>query len=180
MSPDRRDVLYGTLGLMILKTLEALGPLHGYLVARRIEQISGNQLALNQGTLYPALLKQDAELQREIAAHLDEATDDYIERGLAPADARRAALIDFCGVARTEDAFRDDVSFRWLSTITRDIRHAGRSLRRNAGFACVVILVLAIGVGASTAIFVLLNSIVLRPLALPDSNRLVAITHLDT
>ena len=57
MIPDRRDVLYGSLGLMVLKTLEALGPLHGYRIARRIEQISGNQLALNQGTLYPALLK---------------------------------------------------------------------------------------------------------------------------
>ena len=57
MIPDRTDVLYGSLGLMVLKTLEALGPLHGYLIARRIEQISGNQLALNQGTLYPALVK---------------------------------------------------------------------------------------------------------------------------
>jgi transcriptional regulator len=57
MVPDRRDVLYGSLGLMVLKTLEALGPLHGYRMARRIEQISGNQLALNQGTLYPALMK---------------------------------------------------------------------------------------------------------------------------
>jgi PadR family transcriptional regulator PadR len=57
MVPDRRDVLYGSLGLMVLKTLEALGPLHGYRIARRIEQISGNQLALNQGTLYPALVK---------------------------------------------------------------------------------------------------------------------------
>ncbi len=57
MEPNKRDVLYGTLGLMVLKTLEALGSLHGYRIARRIEQISGNQLALNQGTLYPALLK---------------------------------------------------------------------------------------------------------------------------
>ena len=57
MTPDKSDVLYGTLGLMIIKTLEALGPLHGYRIARRIEQISGGQLALNQGTLYPALLK---------------------------------------------------------------------------------------------------------------------------
>jgi PadR family transcriptional regulator PadR len=57
MMPDKRDVLYGSLGLMVLKTLEALGPLHGYRIARRIEQISGNQLAMNQGTLYPALLK---------------------------------------------------------------------------------------------------------------------------
>jgi transcriptional regulator len=57
MLPDKSDVLYGSLGLMVLKTLQALGPLHGYRIARRIEQISGNQLALNQGTLYPALLK---------------------------------------------------------------------------------------------------------------------------
>jgi PadR family transcriptional regulator len=57
MQPDKRDVLYGSLGLMILKTLEALGPLHGYRIARRIEQISEHQLALNQGTLYPALVK---------------------------------------------------------------------------------------------------------------------------
>jgi transcriptional regulator len=57
MTLDKRDVLYGSLGLMVLKTLEALGPLHGYRIARRIEQISGNQLALNQGTLYPALLR---------------------------------------------------------------------------------------------------------------------------
>lgn len=57
MVPAKSDVLYGSLGLMVLKTLEALGPLHGYRIARRIEQISGDQLALNQGTLYPALLK---------------------------------------------------------------------------------------------------------------------------
>ena len=57
MTPDTRDVLYGRLGLLVMKTLEALGPLHGYRIARRIEQISGNQLSLNQGTLYPALLK---------------------------------------------------------------------------------------------------------------------------
>src|SRR6266480_100514 len=57
MRPDKSDVLHGSLGLMVLKTLEAIGPLYGYRIARRIEQISGNQLALNQGTLYPALLK---------------------------------------------------------------------------------------------------------------------------
>ena len=57
MTPDRGDVVYGSLGLLVLKTLGAIGPMHGYKLARRIEQISGNQLALNQGTLYPALLK---------------------------------------------------------------------------------------------------------------------------
>ena len=61
MTPDKRDVLYGSLGLMVLKTLETLGPLHGYRLARRIEQISGDQLSLNQGTLYPALIKLERE-----------------------------------------------------------------------------------------------------------------------
>lgn len=57
MPTDKTDVLYGTLSLMVLRTLEALGPQHGYGLARRIEQISDQQLALNQGTLYPALLR---------------------------------------------------------------------------------------------------------------------------
>jgi PadR family transcriptional regulator PadR len=61
MARDKADVLYGTLALMVLKTLDAMGALHGYAVARRIEQISGDQLALNQGTLYPALLRLEQE-----------------------------------------------------------------------------------------------------------------------
>ena len=57
MSDAKTDVMQGTLDLMVLKTLEALGPLHGYGIARRIEQVSENLLQLNQGTLYPALLR---------------------------------------------------------------------------------------------------------------------------
>jgi PadR family transcriptional regulator, regulatory protein PadR len=57
----KADVLQGTLALMILKTLETLGPLHGYGIARRIEQTSGGQLAINYGTVYPALLKLEQE-----------------------------------------------------------------------------------------------------------------------
>lgn len=58
---DKADVWQGTLALMVLKTLDTLGPLHGYGIARRIEQISGNALSLNYGTLYPALLKLEQE-----------------------------------------------------------------------------------------------------------------------
>jgi PadR family transcriptional regulator PadR len=54
---DKSDVLQGTLDLMVLKTLETMGPLHGYGIARRIEQVSGDTLTLNQGTIYPALLR---------------------------------------------------------------------------------------------------------------------------
>ncbi len=58
---DKSDVWQGTLALMVLKTLETLGPLHGYGIARRIEQTSGNKLLVNYGTLYPALLKLEQE-----------------------------------------------------------------------------------------------------------------------
>ncbi|MGD0695906.1 MAG: PadR family transcriptional regulator [Terriglobia bacterium] len=58
---DKTDVWQGTLALMVLKTLEAMGPIHGYGIARRIEQTSGNQLLINYGTLYPALLKLEQE-----------------------------------------------------------------------------------------------------------------------
>jgi PadR family transcriptional regulator PadR len=64
---DKSDVWQGTLALMVLKTLETLGPLHGYGIARRIEQTSGNKLLVNYGTLYPALLKleQDGYISSE-------------------------------------------------------------------------------------------------------------------
>ncbi len=58
---EKKDVLQGTLALMVLKTLDVLGPLHGYGIARRIEQISGELLSVNQGTLYPVLLKLEQE-----------------------------------------------------------------------------------------------------------------------
>ena len=59
--PQKADVLQGTLALMVLKTLDVMGPLHGYGIARRIEQISGDLLAVNQGTMYPVLLKLEQE-----------------------------------------------------------------------------------------------------------------------
>jgi len=61
MGVDKAEVWQGTLALMVLKTLETMGPLHGYGIARRIEQTSGNRLSLNYGTLYPALLKLEQE-----------------------------------------------------------------------------------------------------------------------
>jgi PadR family transcriptional regulator, regulatory protein PadR len=61
MTTDKADVWQGTLALMVLKTLESLGPLHGYGIARRIEQTSGDLLSVNYGTLYPALLKLEQE-----------------------------------------------------------------------------------------------------------------------
>jgi len=85
----KRDVHQGTLALMVLKTLEVLGPLHGYGIARRIEQISGDVLAVNQGTLYPVLLR----LEQEGAIASDWGTSDNNRRArfyrLTPTGRRR-------------------------------------------------------------------------------------------
>ncbi len=61
MGNDKTDVLQGTLALMVLTTLDAMGPLHGYGIARRIEQMSGNEIRMNQGTLYPALVRLEQQ-----------------------------------------------------------------------------------------------------------------------
>lgn len=117
--------------------------------------------------------RHEADLQREIAAHVDEATEDYVRRGLARPEARRAALVDFGGIGRTEEAYRDHLSFRWIGACRRDLRHAGRALRRGPGFAAVAILTLALGIGANTAIFSVIRSAVLEPLPFPRPDRLV-------
>jgi len=73
---EKKDVHQGTLALMVLKTIDVLGPLHGYAIARRIEQISGDLLSVNQGTLYPVLLR----LEQEGAIESDWATSDNNRR----------------------------------------------------------------------------------------------------
>lgn len=119
----------------------------------------------------------DRDLRREIESHLDEAAEEYRRQGLSPAEARRAARVSFGGVAQAEDAYREHLSFAWIDHLRRDARHALQSLRRHPGFPIVVVVVLALGTGAVTAVFVLLNSIVLRPLPFPQSDRLVVVRH---
>lgn len=120
---------------------------------------------------------QDDDLREEIASHLEEAAEDYVRRGLTPDEARRAALLSFGGVAQAEDAYREHLSFRWLDHLGRDLRYSIRALRKSPGFSLTVLAVLTIGTGALTAVFALLNRVVLQPLPLPESDRLVVINH---
>jgi predicted permease len=119
----------------------------------------------------------DAELRHEIAAHIDEATAEYVRQGLSRDEARREAFRHFGGVAQAEDAYRDQLSFRWWDHIRRDIRQSSRGLIKTPGFSVVVVLVLALGTGAVTAVFALLNRIVLQPLPFPHAQQLVVIEH---
>jgi predicted permease len=119
----------------------------------------------------------DRDLRAEIAGHIAEATEEYIRQGRLPEEARRAALRSFGGVAQTEEAHRDARSFLWLDLVRRDLRHAARSLRRSPTFTVVAVLTLAVGIGAVTALFSVLDGVVLKPLAFPDSDRIVSVAN---
>jgi len=116
--------------------------------------------------------QSDRDLQDQISGHLEEATEEYLQRGLPPAEARRAALLDFGGVPQVEEAFRD-VRGRWLSDLTQDVRYGLRSFKRDPAFVTIAILSLAVGIGANTLIFSIVNSILLRPRPVSNPDQLV-------
>ena len=112
----------------------------------------------------------DRELDEEIAAHLDEAAEELERDGVPPAEARRRALAEFGGVAQTREAHREARSASGLETLTRDVRDACRVIRRQPVFAAAVIGVLALGVGANSALVGVTHMVLVKPLpyAAPD------------
>jgi predicted permease len=120
----------------------------------------------------------DRDLQAELESHVDHLTDDYVRRGLTRDDARRRARLAFGGtggIEATRESIRDSRGLPLVEQAGIDLRCAVRSLRKNPGFAVTAGLTLALGIGVSTAVFTLLDHVVLRPLPFPEADRLVAI-----
>src|SRR5664279_2024005 len=101
----------------------------------------------------------DRELEDEVLAHLELAERDAISRGLTPEEARQAARRSFGGIEQMKEDHRDHRSVRWMENLLRDFRHGAASLARDPGFAAVTIGLLALGIGANTAMFSIVDAV---------------------
>lgn len=117
----------------------------------------------------------ERELLDEFRDHLDRETEAGVARGLSPAEARCAARRALNGAARYQEECRDARGLLWAERIFQDLRFALRSMRKNLGFTTAVVAVLAFGVGSTTAVFSIVNAVLLRPLAVPDADRLLVL-----
>jgi len=115
----------------------------------------------------------ERELRDELASHLDHAIDDNLRKGMSRDEARRQALIRLGARPLAEEAHRDARGLPLLDRLDQDLRHAWRTMRREPGFAVLAILILALAIGANTAVFSVVNTILLRPLPFADAEQLV-------
>ncbi len=119
--------------------------------------------------------RSDARLQEEIQAHLQGLTEEFIAAGLAPAAARARARREFGNVEAIKESTRDEFSWPALQSLVQDVRFALRQLRRSPSFTITAILTLAIGIGGTSAIFSVIDTVMLRPLPYSHSERLVTL-----
>jgi putative ABC transport system permease protein len=115
----------------------------------------------------------EAELEAELRAHIEQQAEKYIEAGMSPEEAARRARLEFGGVEAVKEECRDSWGVRFINELGQDLRYGLRQLRRNPGFTFVAILTLALGIGANTAIFSVVDAALLRSLPFPDAGALV-------
>src|ERR1700689_3096568 len=121
----------------------------------------------------------ERQFESEVQYHLDRAAQSYIALGMDPREARRRARLEFGGAAQIQEDLRDVHHPRWLADLRQDLVYAARTLLRSPGFLACAVATLALGIGANTAIFSLIDAVMLRPLPVRDPSSLVQIARLS-
>jgi predicted permease len=123
--------------------------------------------------------RMEVDLDKELRFHFEAQVADKVRSGVPESEARRLTRLEFGGIEQIKEDCRESRGTLWLESIVQDLRYALRLLLRSPGFTIPCVLILAIGIGATTAIFSLVNTVLLRPLAFPESNRLVWVSQQD-
>jgi predicted permease len=119
----------------------------------------------------------DADLEKDLASHVDLLTSDNQQRGMTPEEARRQALVAMGGLTAAKELHRDTRGLPWLDTLMQDVKYSFRTLRRDAGLTTFAIIIVGLGVGASSTVFNLFNALLLRPLPFSEPDRLAWISN---
>jgi putative ABC transport system permease protein len=135
------------------------------------------RILLSRCASFLRVRRLDEDLDEELRSHIHLAIEENLQRGMSEQEARTAALRAFGGVTQIRESYRRQRGLPFLEVLSRDLRYAFRQLYKSPGFTLTTVLTLAIGIGVNTAVFSMMDAVVLRPLAVPDLSRVVIVAE---